>query len=81
MISGYTDSFGESGGFNFWLIKTDLLGNLEWQRYYGGSGDDRAFCGTQTSDGGYAIAGYTNLGGNSAPDILLIKTDDLGNTE
>ena len=81
MISGYTDSFGESGGFNFWLIKTDLSGNLEWQRYYGGSGDDRAFCGTQTSDGGYAIAGYTNLGGNSAPDILLIKTDDLGNTE
>ena len=47
IISGYTDSFGDSG-FNFWLIKTDLSGNLEWQQSYGGTGDDRGVWGMQT---------------------------------
>ena len=79
IISGYTDSFGDSG-FNFWLIKTDLSGNLEWQQSYGGTGDDRGLWGMQTSDGGYIITGYSNSNSNSVPDILLIKTDDLGNT-
>ena len=80
-ISGYTDSFGELGGFNFWLIKTGISGDLEWQRYYGDSGDDRGLCGIQATDGGYAVTGYTNVGGSNAPDILLIKTDDIGNTD
>ena len=79
IISGYTDSFGDSG-FNFWLIKTDLLGNLDWQRSYGGTGDDRGFHALQAADGGYIITGYSNSNTNSVPDIILIKTDDLGNT-
>ena len=79
IISGYTDSFGDSG-FNFWLIKTDLLGNLDWQRSYGGTGDDRGFHAIQAADGGYIITGYSNSNTNSVPDIILIKTDDLGNT-
>ena len=81
IISGYTDSYGSMGGFNFWLIKTDLNGNLEWQEYYGGNGDDRAFCGIQASDGGYAIAGQTNTGSSTGVDILLVKTDDIGNDD
>ena len=79
IISGYKDSFGDSG-FNFWLIKTDLLGNLDWQRSYGGTGDDRCFHALQAADGGYIITGYSNSNTNSVPDIILIKTDDLGNT-
>ena len=81
IISGYTDSYGSMGGFNFWLIKTDSNGDLEWQEYYGGSGDDRAFCGMQASDGGYAIVGQSNTGGSTGVDILLIKTDDIGNAD
>lgn len=81
IISGYTDSYGSMGGFNFWLIKTDSNGDLEWQEYYGGSGDDRAFCGMQASDGGYAIVGQSNTGGSTGVDILLVKTDDIGNAD
>ena len=81
IISGQTDSYGSMGGFNFWLIKTDSNGDLEWQEYYGGSGDDRAFCGIQASDGGYAIVGQSNTGGSTGVDILLVKTDDLGNAD
>ena len=78
LISGYTDSFGTLGGFNFWLVKANSLGELEWQRFYGKQGDDRGLSGIQTSDGGYAIAGYTNSGTSSGSDILFIKTDDNG---
>ena len=79
IISGYSDSFGNSG-FNLWIIKTDLSGNIEWQRSYGCYGDDRGFWSLQTSDCGYIITGYSNSNSNSVPDILLIKTDNLGNT-
>lgn len=81
LISGYTDSFGTLGGFNFWLVKANSLGELEWQRFYGEQGDDRGLSGIQTSDGGYAIAGYTNSGTSSVSDILFIKTDNNGNAE
>ena len=81
LISGYTDSFGTLGGFNFWLVKANSLGELEWQRFYGKQGDDRGLSGIQTSDGGYAIAGYTNSGTSSGSDILFIKTDDNGSAE
>ena len=81
IIFGHTDSYGSMGGFNFWLIKTDSNGDLEWQEYYGGSGDDRGFCGIQASDGGYAIVGQSNTGGSTGVDILLVKTDDIGNAD
>ena len=81
LISGYTDSFGASGGFNFWIIKTNSLGEPEWQRFYGEHGDDRGLSGIQTSDGGYAIAGYTSSGGSNSSNILFIKTDDNGNSD
>ena len=81
IISGYTDSFGGFGGFNFWLIKTDSDGNLDWHRSYGYAGDDKGFCGLQALDGGYIIAGYSNSTTNNSRDILIVKTDDLGNTD
>jgi hypothetical protein len=65
-IAGRTKSFG-SGGYEFWLIKTDSLGNMEWNKTYG-SGS--AYSVVQTSDGGYAIAGS-----------MLVKTDSEGNMQ
>ena len=76
-ISGYTDSYG-TNGFQIWLIKTDLEGNLQWDEKYGGDGDDRAYWGQKVLDGGYAIVGSSNSNDNSVPDVILIKTDDQG---
>ena len=52
-------------------------GDLDWDKYYGGSSDARALYGIETSDGGYAITGFIR-GSNNVTDIMVIKTDNLG---
>src|SRR5271157_226884 len=76
-LAGFTDSSG-AGGFGFYLVKTDSAGNLNWSQTYGGSGDDFAYSVVQTSDGGYALAGYTNSFGAGYNDFYLVKTDSTG---
>lgn len=79
-LAGSTWSFG-AGKDDFWLVKTDRYGNLEWNRTYGGARSDSASSFVVTSDGGFALAGDTFLINSSDPDFLLIKTDDRGNME
>lgn len=78
ILSGYTYSYG-AGGADFWLIKTDNQGNVQWNKTYGGSDDDYAFSCIQTFDGGYAITGSTSSYGAGVYDFWIVKTDPLGN--
>ena len=79
-LAGWTDSYG-NGYYNFWLVKTDSLGNQQWAQTYGNSGDSEASSIVQTSDGGYAIGGFTNSTGNGIYSFWLIKTDAKGNEQ
>ena len=74
-LAGCTDSFG-AGGYDFWLIKTDELGNMEWNQTYGTANQDTNPSLVQTLDGGFALAGYTHP---DLADLMLVKTDNLGN--
>ncbi len=56
-----------------WLIKTDLVGNILWNRTYSDATPSSII---QTSDG-YALAGSTSFNGND--DFMLVKTDSYGN--
>jgi hypothetical protein len=76
-IAGETFNFG-SGDTDAWLVKTDASGNMEWNQTYGGAGGRYAFSLVQTSDGGYAIAGYTDSFGAG---YWLVKTDAFGYME
>jgi hypothetical protein len=71
---------------DFWLVKTDPAGNVEWNRTYGAptcmhleSGQSMV----QTDDGGYALAGYLSHEGNPPTDydLWLVKTDSTGNMQ
>jgi predicted secreted protein len=79
-LAGSTSSFG-AGGYDFWLVKTDASGNAQWNKTYGGTSDDMAFAFVQTSDGGYALAGYTKSFGAGSHDFWLVKTDSAGNAQ
>jgi hypothetical protein len=78
-FAGSTHSFGADYN-DAWLVKVDAYGNEQWSRTYGGPGDDYAVALVQTSDGGYALAGWTGpFDGGS--DFWLIKTDSSGKME
>jgi hypothetical protein len=76
-LAGETKS-SPAGDFDFWLVKTDVSGNMEWNRTYGGANYDFANSVVQTSDGGYAIAGNTLSFGAGDYDFWLIKTNEQG---
>jgi hypothetical protein len=78
IVAGYTSSFG-AGGSDFFLIKTDANGDVQWAKTYGGTGADYAYSFQQTSDGGYILAGWANSFGAGSWDIFLVKTDANGN--
>ena len=48
-------------------------GSQVWSKTFGGIGDEWAFSVIQTSDGGYAMAGYTNSSGAGYEDVWLIR--------
>jgi len=79
-LAGDTNPFGP-GGFDFFLVKTDTYGNMEWSRTYGETGWDTAHSLVVTSDGGYALAGTMNAYTTDNSDFLLVKTDANGNLE
>jgi hypothetical protein len=71
-LAGSTESFGV-GGYDFWLVKTDAEGNMEWNKTYGGPHYDTAGSVVQTVDGGYALAGQTESFGAGNSDFWLVK--------
>lgn len=77
LLAGYTRSFG-SGGFDFYLIKTNAEGESEWFETYGGVGEDRCWALAPTSDGGFVLAGETTSSGAGERDFYLVKTDSSG---
>jgi hypothetical protein len=79
-LVGYTRSFG-AGSWDVWLVKTDTYGNMEWNQTYGGKGHEEAYSLVETSDGGYALAGYTESFGAGGADFWLVKTGAYGNVE
>ncbi len=50
-----------------------------WSKLYGGSGRDIALSVVQTSDGGFAVGGYTTSKGLGYSDMWLLKLNALGN--
>lgn len=79
ILIGSTTSNG-AGKHDTLLVKTDASGALQWNRTYGGVGEDEAYSVIQTTDGGFAFTGFTNSTGVGNYDAWLVKTDTNGLT-
>jgi PKD repeat protein len=85
--SGYDVSQPSQGGRDFWIVKTDSLGQKLWDKRYGGDFEDRLFSFDQTSDGGYILGGFTtsdSIGDVSqhtrgSMDYWIVRIDSVGN--
>jgi hypothetical protein len=81
------DISGRHGPFygDAWIVKTDLAGNIEWQKCYGGINGDEAFSIFQTSDSGYLIGASTAsddgdvAGFKGVSDSWVFKISKTGN--
>ena len=77
VMAGITRSFNLINP-NYYLIKTDVNGNVEWTNYsYGSAYHDHAYRGIETSDGGYAEFGYFRNASNKQ-NFALVKLGPAG---
>ncbi|MFX0173134.1 MAG: hypothetical protein ACFE9L_14650 [Candidatus Hodarchaeota archaeon] len=76
-LAGVTHSYN-AGSRDMWLVKTYSNGTFQWSQAYGGLGFDIPYALIQTTDGGFALAGYTHSFGAGDNDMWLIKTDAEG---
>ena len=89
-VLGYTQSLDgditdkATENYDFWMLKFDSEAQLEWNKPYGGSGDDRGSSLIETSDGGYALLGYSDSSdgdvsfNNGNRDFWLVKINASG---
>jgi hypothetical protein len=97
LISGGTSwsdiSFEKSengrGNGDYWVMKTDKDGKIQWDKTIGGSDNDNLKSVIQTSDGGYALIGESNSNisfektenSRGQHDFWLVKLDGTGNIQ
>lgn len=78
------DVTGGHGSFDYWIIKLDASGNIQWKKTFGGSIVEHANSIQQTTDNGYIIAGYSNsangdiTGNHGSEDFWIVKLDQSG---
>ncbi len=82
IVSGITYSYG-AGGSDMWVIKTDADGNMDWNKTYGGTTNERNYGMDGTVDGDYVFViiknAYYPVG--TKEDTWILTTDSEGNPE
>ncbi|HYV95355.1 MAG TPA: T9SS type A sorting domain-containing protein [Chitinophagales bacterium] len=74
------------GGSDYWIVKTDSLGVKQWDKRFGGSGDEQLMSLKQTTDRGYILGGHSTSGvsGDKSQaswgnwDYWIVKIDSIG---
>jgi|WetSurMetagenome_2_1015567.scaffolds.fasta_scaffold23764_2 hypothetical protein len=79
IIAGETESYGPAGNdgsiCNFWIVKLDASGDLIWNKAYGDPQRSGAMQAVETSDGGYAVCGYTHDFSGMGMKVYLLDSD------
>ncbi|HRS53818.1 MAG TPA: hypothetical protein P5250_03850 [Bacteroidales bacterium] len=79
IITGYINSLN-TGGYDFLIIKTDSLANVEWQKNFGGPDWDMANSVAIMPNVGYIIAGKTYNNTSGMADAFIAGINFNGDT-
>ena len=79
-IGSISESFGVKT-FDMLLTRVDFEGKLLWNKTYGGNFKDQCFDIAAANDGGFVLAGYSDIEGGTVPNnqFYVVKTDIDGN--
>jgi hypothetical protein len=82
VMAGLTRSKGE-GSNDFYVLKIDQFGFVEWARTFGIITQEQAFWVEATADNGVFVTGYAlgYPGGSGRQDFLMLKLDANGSLE
>ncbi|PWA05373.1 T9SS type A sorting domain-containing protein [Flavobacterium psychrotolerans] len=87
IIAGYTSgNLATQGGYDYYIVKLDASGTVQWNKVVGGSGDENTSTIQQTADGGYIVGGSTTSNNgdvssnHGSTDGWLVKLDPTGTT-
>lgn len=78
------DVIGNHGGWDYWIVKLDTIGEIIWQKSFGGTDDDLSHAFQLTNDGGYIAVGSSKstwgevTGNHGGQDFWAIKITDSG---
>ncbi|MBL7908218.1 MAG: hypothetical protein JNK36_07120, partial [Bacteroidia bacterium] len=93
ILGGWSDSNisgdkteDSQGNYDYWVVKLDAAGNIQWQNTIGGNSVDYLTSIQQTTDGGYILGGWSNSGvsgdktenSQGANDYWVVKLDPIG---
>jgi len=82
------NNWGGTTYADFWLVKTNSMGQKEWDKHFGGIGTDTPAEIIKTTDGGYMLLGSSDSGVNgdktqpawgTSTDYWIVKVDSAGN--
>ena len=79
------DVSGNHGSNDIWIVKVDSIGNLVWQKAFGGSDYDEVFSILENSAGNFVISGYTQSNDGDVSlnqgleDFWLLEINSTGN--
>ncbi|MES1223755.1 MAG: T9SS C-terminal target domain-containing protein, partial [Bacteroidota bacterium] len=89
IIAGNTNStngdvLGNHGSYDYWLVKIDAAGTVQWKKTYGGTTSDKGYAVIQLSYGGYLAVGNASstdgdvTGNHGSSDYWIIRLNSAG---
>jgi hypothetical protein len=77
IVAGWTQADSDDG-LDGWILRLGSRGEVQWQKAYGGNKHDAFHSIRQTSDGGYAVTGWTQSFGEGGLDVWVLKLNSEG---